>query len=90
MQETICHVRAEMRQSLVSISEMSSLLLASVAVPAGLSLTWSETPKTFSRDEAHFVSHLVHCLHPKPQTQLVGLWVTGGVGSWEWYQNIGY
>ena len=33
--------------SLVSISEISSLLLlASVAVQAGLSLTWSKTPKT--------------------------------------------
>ena len=32
--------------SLVSISEVSSLYLASVAVQAGLSLTWSKTPKT--------------------------------------------
>ena len=32
--------------SLVSISKISSLYLASVAVPAGLSLTWSRTPKT--------------------------------------------
>ena len=31
--------------SLVSISEISSLYLASVAVQAGLSLTWSKTPK---------------------------------------------
>ena len=31
---------------LVSISEVSSLYLASVAVQAGLCLTWSETPKT--------------------------------------------
>ena len=31
---------------LVSISEISSLLLASVAAQAGLSLTWSKTPKT--------------------------------------------
>ena len=30
----------------VSISEISSLYLASVAAHAGLSLTWSETPKT--------------------------------------------
>ena len=32
--------------TLVSISEVSSLYLASVAEQASLSLTWSETPKT--------------------------------------------
>ena len=32
--------------SLVSKSEISSLYLASVAVQAGLCLTWSQTPKT--------------------------------------------
>ena len=31
---------------LVSISEISSLYLASVAAQAGLSLTWSQTPRT--------------------------------------------
>ena len=31
---------------LVSISEISKLLIASVAAQAGLSLTWSQTPKT--------------------------------------------
>ena len=31
---------------LVSISEISSLYLASAAEQAGLSLTWSQTPKT--------------------------------------------
>ena len=31
---------------LVSISEISSFYLASVAAQAGLSVTWSETPKT--------------------------------------------
>ena len=31
---------------LVSVSEISSLYLASVAEQAGLSLTWSQTPKT--------------------------------------------
>ena len=37
--------------SLVSISKISSLYLASVAAQAGLSLTWSQTPKTgFSSD----------------------------------------
>ena len=40
--------------SLVSVSKISSLMLASVAEQASLSLTWSETPEdTFSRDEAH-------------------------------------
>ena len=32
--------------SLVSVTKISSLMLASAAEPAGLSLTWSETPKT--------------------------------------------
>ena len=32
--------------SLVSISEISSLYIASVAAQAGLSLPWSQTPKT--------------------------------------------
>ena len=41
--------------SLVSVTKISSLMLASVAEQAGLSLTWSETPEdTFSYDEAHF------------------------------------
>ena len=40
--------------SLVSVTKISSLMLASVAAQAGLSLTWSETPEdTFCRDEAH-------------------------------------
>ena len=40
--------------SLVSVTKMSSLILASVAAQASLSLTWSETPEyTFSHDEAH-------------------------------------
>ena len=38
---------------LVSLSEISSPYLASVAVKAGLSLFWSQTPEDrFSRDEA--------------------------------------
>ena len=43
--------------SLVSISKIiSSLLLASVAEQASLSLTWSETPEdTFSHDEAQIL-----------------------------------
>ena len=40
--------------SLVSVTKISSLMLASVAEEASLSLTWSETPDdTFSHDEAH-------------------------------------
>ena len=39
--------------SLVSVAKISSLMLASVAEQASLSLTWSETPEdTFSHDEA--------------------------------------
>ena len=42
--------------SLVSVNKISSLLLASVAEQASLSLTWSETPEdTFSHDEAHMI-----------------------------------
>ena len=40
--------------SLVSVTKISSLMLASVAEQASLSLTWSETPEDmFSHDEAH-------------------------------------
>ena len=40
--------------SLVPVTKISSLMLASVAEQASLSLTWSETPEdTFSHDEAH-------------------------------------
>ena len=39
--------------SLVSVTKISSLLLASVAEQASLSLTWSDTPEDmFSHDEA--------------------------------------
>ena len=42
--------------SLVSVTKISSLILASVAEQASLSVTWSETPEdTFSHDEAHFL-----------------------------------
>ena len=42
--------------SLVSVTKISSRMLASVAEQAGLSLTWSETPEdTFSHDEAQLV-----------------------------------
>ena len=41
--------------SLVSVTKISSLVLASVAEHVSLSLTWSETPEdTFSHDEAQF------------------------------------
>ena len=41
--------------SLVSVTKISSLMLASVAKQASLSLTWSETPEdTFCRVEAQF------------------------------------
>ena len=40
--------------SLVSVTKISSPLLASVAEQTSLSLTWSETPEDmFSHDEAH-------------------------------------
>ena len=40
--------------SLVSVTKISSLMLASVAEQASLSLTWSETPEdTFSHVVAH-------------------------------------
>ena len=40
--------------SLVSVIKISSLMLASVAEQANLSLTWSETLEVmFSHDEAH-------------------------------------
>ena len=43
--------------SLVSVTKISSLKLASVAVQGSMSLTWSETPEdTFSHDEAHMKS----------------------------------
>ena len=42
--------------SLVSVTKLSSFMLASVAEQASLSLTWSETPEDpFSHDEAHMV-----------------------------------
>ena len=40
--------------SLVSVTKISSLVLASVTEQASLNLTWSETPEgKYSRDEAH-------------------------------------
>ena len=43
--------------SLVSVTKISSLMLASVAEQAGLSLTWSVNPEdTFSHDEAQVFS----------------------------------
>ena len=47
--------------SLVSVTKISSLMLASVAEQAGLCLTWSETPKdTFGHDEAHIYPILIY------------------------------
>ena len=46
--------------SLVSVTKISSLILASVAEQANLSLTWSETPEdTFSYDVAQLL--FLHC-----------------------------
>ena len=45
---------------LISISELSSLYLATVAVHAGLSLTWSQTPKTgFLVTRLSFIDELI-------------------------------
>ena len=42
--------------SLVSMPEISSLYIVSVAAQAGLSLPWSQTPEdSFSRDEAQLM-----------------------------------
>ena len=42
--------------SLVSVTKISNLMLASVAEQADLSLTWSETPEdTFSHDGGHIL-----------------------------------
>ena len=46
--------------SLVSVTKISSLILASVAEQANLSLAWSETPEdTFSHDMAQLL--FLHC-----------------------------
>ena len=48
--------------SLVSVTEISSLMLASVAEQASFSLTWSETPEdTFSHDEAQM--YIIYCIN---------------------------
>ena len=45
--------------SLVSVTKISSVILASVAEQASLSLTWLETPEdTFSHDVAQLYVHL--------------------------------
>ena len=47
------YVKIDSVMSLVSVTKISNLILASVTEQAGLSLTWSETPEdTFSHDEA--------------------------------------
>ena len=46
--------------SLVSVTKISSLMLASIAEQASLRLTWSETPEdTFSHDDAQMNSILI-------------------------------
>ena len=48
--------------SLVSVTKISSHMLASAAEQAGLSLTWSETPEDwFSHDEAHIQKYTLSC-----------------------------
>ena len=43
--------------SLVSVTKISSLMLATAAEQASLSLTWSETPEDmFSHDEAQLIT----------------------------------
>ena len=51
--------------TLDSVTKISSLLLASVAEQASLSLTWSETPEdgTFSHDETHFSEPILGSLN---------------------------
>ena len=45
--------------SLVSVTKISSFVLASVAEQASLSLTWSETPEdTFSHGNAYILNAL--------------------------------
>ena len=48
---------------LVSISEILSIYLASLTARAGLCLTWSQTTKRFSRDEAqlYVIIALIYC-----------------------------
>ena len=50
--------------SLVSVTKISNLMLASVAEQASLSLTWSKTPEdTFSHDEAHLFTCYIYTYH---------------------------
>ena len=52
--------------SLVSVTKLSSIMLASVAEQASLSLTWSETTEdTFSHDELIYLRHRIKLLHEK-------------------------
>ena len=47
----------------VSVTKISSLILASVAVQASSSLIWLETPKdTFSHDEAHIIHRQIRII----------------------------
>ena len=52
--QRLCFRCLDSVMSLVSVTKISSLMLASVAEQASLSLTWSETPEdTFCHDKAH-------------------------------------
>ena len=52
--QRLCFRYLDSVMSLVSVTKISSLMLASVAEQASLSLTWSETPEdAFSHDKAH-------------------------------------
>ena len=56
--QRLCFRYLDSVMSLVSVTKISNLMLASVAEQAGLSLIWSETPEdTFSHDEAPMVSN---------------------------------
>ena len=63
--------------SLVSIFTISSLYIASVAAQASLCLTWSETPKTGSHDEAHMRTPL-----RRPQLCKYPLLSPTGLSTW--------
>ena len=55
--QRLCFRCLDSVMSLVSVTKISNLMLASVAEQASLSLTWSETPEdTFSHDKAQVIN----------------------------------
>ena len=57
--QRLCFRCLDSVMSLVSVTKISSLMLASVAEQASLSLTWSETPEDmFSHGPAHILYHI--------------------------------